>query len=542
MLTTGQGVQPINPEDLILRFCQRLEFENETMKVAKDAVRLVQRMKRDWMTPGRRPAGVCGAALILAARMNNFRRTVREMSYVVKVQEQTILHRLEEFKATESSGLTVDEFRTIDIEHEEDPPIWTQQQEEAKNGKKTRRRKRTHMEFDDDGDNDQPTVISSRESSAVPPNSVGGWDTPAPTQRKRARLDSESMPPPPLPTNSSTAEDQGRNTESRTPSASPTATEGTIQSQTETVQSKPSTKRTSASVDASTPEPPTKRRKGRPAKAPQTPPLTQVTEDPDAAAQITVGLTDPTNMHHANALQSALASVSDSEDPSASPSAKSRPPVPDTEDISDSEFADDYEVNNCLLTTEEVAVKTRIWTHDNRDYLREKHAKELKEQLAEQNGTARQINRRKRKRTRMGDMSAYLPEGAEEGTPVAGSPEEAVMKMLGRRAYSKRINYDFLKGLLGSNSNSSGEGSRRGSSDARDPGDAVEENTRKEAAATGKNAQEAASEAADEEPEEEPDDFESAAAAHFDDGGIGGDESDYGDPDDPYEGGGFESD
>jgi len=70
---TGIVVAPINPEDLILRFCEKLDFGRETMKVAKDAVRIVQRMNRDWMTPGRRPAGICGAALILAARMKKFR-------------------------------------------------------------------------------------------------------------------------------------------------------------------------------------------------------------------------------------------------------------------------------------------------------------------------------------------------------------------------------------------------------------------------------------------------------------------------------------
>jgi len=38
-----------------------LEFGEETPKVAADAMRLVQRMDRDWMQTGRRPAGICGA-------------------------------------------------------------------------------------------------------------------------------------------------------------------------------------------------------------------------------------------------------------------------------------------------------------------------------------------------------------------------------------------------------------------------------------------------------------------------------------------------
>jgi len=79
-------------------------------KVAEDAIRMVQRMSMDWMVMGRRPSGVCGACLILAARMNNFRRTITEVVYIVKVTTHTIQKRLEEFKQTPSSALTVEEF------------------------------------------------------------------------------------------------------------------------------------------------------------------------------------------------------------------------------------------------------------------------------------------------------------------------------------------------------------------------------------------------------------------------------------------------
>ena len=43
------------------------------------ALRLVQRMKRDWIQTGRRPSGICGAALLIAARVHGFRRTQREV-------------------------------------------------------------------------------------------------------------------------------------------------------------------------------------------------------------------------------------------------------------------------------------------------------------------------------------------------------------------------------------------------------------------------------------------------------------------------------
>lgn len=38
-----------------------LEFGDKTREVSMTALRLVQRMKRDWMHTGRRPSGLCGA-------------------------------------------------------------------------------------------------------------------------------------------------------------------------------------------------------------------------------------------------------------------------------------------------------------------------------------------------------------------------------------------------------------------------------------------------------------------------------------------------
>ncbi|KAF8889414.1 cyclin-like protein [Gymnopilus junonius] len=101
----------VDPSHYISRFSALLEFGDETHKVATDAVRLVQRFDRDWMTRGRRPAGICGAALLLAARMNNFRRSIEEIVQVVKIADTTLKKRLDEFKATPSGALTLADFR-----------------------------------------------------------------------------------------------------------------------------------------------------------------------------------------------------------------------------------------------------------------------------------------------------------------------------------------------------------------------------------------------------------------------------------------------
>ena len=62
--------------------------------------RLVSRMKKDWMHYGRRPSGLCGAALLIASRLHAFHRSVHDVIKVVKVHESTLRKRLNEFGET----------------------------------------------------------------------------------------------------------------------------------------------------------------------------------------------------------------------------------------------------------------------------------------------------------------------------------------------------------------------------------------------------------------------------------------------------------
>ncbi|KAF8648462.1 hypothetical protein AX16_006265 [Volvariella volvacea WC 439] len=81
------------------------------------------------MTRGRRPAGICGAALLLAGRMNNFRRSIGEIVQVVKIADSTVRKRLEEFRRSPSEGLTVEDFRKVWLEEEMDSPAFTKGRE-----------------------------------------------------------------------------------------------------------------------------------------------------------------------------------------------------------------------------------------------------------------------------------------------------------------------------------------------------------------------------------------------------------------------------
>lgn len=158
----------MDPSLYISRFAALLEFQDETQKVAHDATRLVQRFSRDWMDTGRRPAGICGACLLLAARMNNFRRSVEEIVQVVKIADTTLKKRLDEFKATASGGLSIAEFRSMWLEETHDPPAYTQ------SVKKLRKMKRSESELLEDGDEAAETSSQgaersrSRSTSAAP--------------------------------------------------------------------------------------------------------------------------------------------------------------------------------------------------------------------------------------------------------------------------------------------------------------------------------------------------------------------------------------
>ncbi|KAJ3041349.1 transcription factor TFIIIB subunit brf1 [Rhizophlyctis rosea] len=122
---------PIPIVDLALyisRFAARLDFQDSTQDVVTDANRLVQRMNRDWLHLGRRPAGICAACLYIAARMHGFNRTPREIVLQVKICEATLKARLAEFSKTPSAQLTVKDFKSIWLDRAEDPPAFARHQ------------------------------------------------------------------------------------------------------------------------------------------------------------------------------------------------------------------------------------------------------------------------------------------------------------------------------------------------------------------------------------------------------------------------------
>lgn len=102
--------KPVDPSLFIHRFADRLQFGKKMHTVANTALRLVASMKRDWMQTGRRPSGICGAALFISSHIYGFQHTKSDVVSVVHICEATLKKRLNEFETTESGQLTAEEF------------------------------------------------------------------------------------------------------------------------------------------------------------------------------------------------------------------------------------------------------------------------------------------------------------------------------------------------------------------------------------------------------------------------------------------------
>lgn len=67
-----QFTKPVDPSLYIHRFADKMRYSDPQVfkDVSETAIRLVASMKRDWIQTGRRPSGVCGAALYIATHLH----------------------------------------------------------------------------------------------------------------------------------------------------------------------------------------------------------------------------------------------------------------------------------------------------------------------------------------------------------------------------------------------------------------------------------------------------------------------------------------
>lgn len=374
-----------DPEDLIAKFCEKLDFGDKQRDIMDDAVKVAKCMDRDWMTTGRRPAGIAGAAVIIAARMNNYRRTLREVVLVAKVTEITLSKRIEEFKETKRSALSVKDFKNIDpdsvpVDESQMPPSYYRAQPEwqakqaAKRGRGKRKRK------DGEGDTaaeietgEEPPTDAENESEVGEQDDEVEEDDNEEPPAKRNRVDADGFAVPELPNRTSGVSQPETTPRKRgvgKPKGAknwkpPPPTEEELAAENELSEDIQDQLRRNASLDPT----------GTvvPAEALTDQPGPSTIAEPSAAAAPATG-SGVLDMY-----------------PSPWTSKDQGPPVDSNignisatagdANLDDLDFEDDPDVANCVLSEQERVIKETIWVTENADWLRTEHAKKIKREL-----------------------------------------------------------------------------------------------------------------------------------------------------------------
>jgi transcription factor IIIB subunit 2 len=464
--------EPMVPEDIIRRLASRLEFYNDTDQIQAAAVRIVQRMDRDWMMLGRKPAGICGSALILAARMFNYRRTPLEVSFVAKVTTATLKLRLDEFARLEAAQMRISDFMKGEFPGQQkshDPPAFYrqtreyQEEMEKKKNKPGRKRKRPVI----DQETGEPIQPDKRSREDPQPDSAATSQGDAtPSEQPRTDADGFAIPAPPQrqPASSSGEETQ-RVTEDDISEAVPTDEQDEV----EALASKygdvplPGLSTGDGEPGASGTQhravtPGAKSHRNRlQGSSLRNPALfsesEEWTEDENKMAEeMLSNIRDINSKVWVAAADAAGLRTQElmEELEIMRPANYQQNQLLDAPEVMDDEFADDPEVVNCLLNEEERKIKEQLWLNENKDWLRLQQEKEFKKKMAPVKKPRKPTTRKPR-----------IGEG--QATP-ASSAEEAAQETANRRGISTKINYAAL-----TNMDRKGPGSLIGSEIASQP-------------------------------------------------------------------------
>ncbi|GAA5830840.1 hypothetical protein JCM11251_001094 [Rhodosporidiobolus azoricus] len=383
----------IDPVIYITRFAALLDFGEETQKVALDATRLVNRMGRDWMQIGRRPSGICGACLLLAARMNNFRRSIEEVVQVVKIADATLRKRLAEFKETASGTLTVNDFRSIWLEETHDPPAYTQgirKEEVARKEKERKLRAESEMSEGESVFGDRAFRELAEREGTQEVEEGGRAHAEGKENEPDLQVEPEvegEMAPPPKPS------ERALGKRKRVEPAE--AEEG---------------------EDAPNPS----------SDQPEVDPVDEFLEDRDEFDQVIAGeLRDTLDSRVGAVLSHEL-----DEKEQARFKLSQSPALDQSTSLDD---LDEDELDAFILTEEEVEAKSRLWMAANKDYL-----KELAEKQTGPDGELKPVSKRPRKKVK--------PRDGANATGINAA--DATSKMLEKKKFSKKINYDAIKNLF----------------------------------------------------------------------------------------------
>lgn len=150
----------IDPSLYIHRFAAKLDLGDKAAAVSTTALRVVQRMRRDWIETGRRPAGICAAALLIGARAHGFHRTQEDVVKALRVCGMTVSQRLADFQRTPAAQLSLTEFdaRALELDAEEHPPSFRRAEEH---------KKKLLLMSSSSGDDDNGDVVESEAAAAA---------------------------------------------------------------------------------------------------------------------------------------------------------------------------------------------------------------------------------------------------------------------------------------------------------------------------------------------------------------------------------------
>ena len=418
----------IDPSIYISRFAALLDFGDETQRVAYDASRLVSRFQKDWITEGRRPAGICGACLLLAARMNHFRRSISEVIQVVKIADVTLRNRLEDFKKTPSGQLTVQDFRAVWLEEEMAPPSFSRAREPMKQKKRKAKKK---IKTDVDVENGAEADIEAEAPVDAPPEPEADADGEG-EQEEEVPIDPalESLV-------DQAAEDE----------INAYLQEGIARELDKTLQAQ----------EAARIERARQGRVGGAADVPASDSGELVIPDAQDEVDQQNGLKLPLKvsqtqkllplgglgMDFEEAVNGTSANGGEPEDRGEGPShqeagevrVKKHGSEPPTDELTG---LDEEELDRFILTPDEVRIKERVWMEFNKDWLEATLKKQLKLEHDQKNGVPiREPYKRKKPKA---------PRDAS--TAMHNSAAESAKMMFKQKQFSKKINYDALNSLF----------------------------------------------------------------------------------------------
>ena len=152
----GITIQIIDPSLYMHRFCNKFNLGNKSKEVERTALKILQFMKRDWITIGRRPSGLIGACILISARLHKLNIDINLISNVVHVSSQTILNRIEEFSLTRVASMTMEEFESFQESHfypGADPPAFLKSIKENEKKEEEEKKRSEEVEIEEKKEN-----------------------------------------------------------------------------------------------------------------------------------------------------------------------------------------------------------------------------------------------------------------------------------------------------------------------------------------------------------------------------------------------------